>query len=60
VATHEPFAHQPLTASMIMENNDQQSTVTAPCVSMVFGTKRERLPDETVIRRSKFWYFIEK
>lgn len=49
----ETFAHQPSITSFIVENNDHQGMVTAPCVPMVLGTKRERLPDETVVRRSK-------
>ncbi|CAF3362122.1 unnamed protein product [Rotaria sp. Silwood1] len=52
LSKHEPFSHQPLTASLVVENNDQQSISVAPCVPMVLGTKRERLPDETVIRRT--------
>lgn len=53
LTTHDGFAHQPSTASVIVDNNDDKSIITAPCVPMVLGTKRERLPDETVIRRSK-------
>ncbi len=54
--THDPFAHQPSTSSVVIDNSDQQSVIIAPCVPMVLGTKRERLPDETVVRRSKIRY----
>jgi hypothetical protein len=43
----DTFGHQPSTNSLIMENNDQATLATAPPVHLV------RLPDETVIRRSK-------
>ncbi|CAF2964306.1 unnamed protein product [Rotaria sp. Silwood2] len=52
LSKQEPFAHQPSTNSLVIENNDQQGVSVAPCVPMVLGTKRERLPDETVIRRT--------
>ncbi|CAF5138612.1 unnamed protein product, partial [Rotaria magnacalcarata] len=49
---HDPFSHHHHSAnSMVVENSDQQG-ITAPCVPIVLGTKRERLPDETVIRRT--------
>lgn len=51
------FGHQPTTSSIVIDSNNQQTTAVAPCVPMVLGTKRERLPDETVIRRSKISTF---
>ncbi|CAF4339793.1 unnamed protein product [Rotaria socialis] len=49
---HDPFSHHHHSAnSIVVENSDQQG-ITAPCVPIVLGTKRERLPDETVIRRT--------
>ncbi len=60
LTTHDGFAHQPSTASVVVENDDQRSVIIAPCVPMVLGTKRERLPDETVIRRSKIKYLDEQ
>ncbi|CAF0909783.1 unnamed protein product [Rotaria sordida] len=52
LSKQEPFGHQPSTTSLVIGNNDQQGISLAPCVPMVLGTKRERLPDETVIRRT--------
>jgi hypothetical protein len=56
LTTHDPFAHQPSTSSIVVENNDEKSAIVAPCIPIVLGTKRERLPDETVVRRSKIKY----
>ena len=47
------FGHQPSTNSLVMDSNDPSNLAAAPFVPTVFGTKRERLPDETVIRRSR-------
>ena len=49
----DAFGQQLFTNSFVIENTDPFNVITAPCVPMVLGTKRERLPDETVIRRSK-------
>ncbi len=57
LTTHNSFAHQPSTESAIFENNDDKSAIIAPCVPVVLGTKRERLPGETIVRRSKIKYF---
>lgn len=46
------FNQQASTHSLGIDNSDQQTVLCAPCVPVVLGTKRERLPDETVVRRS--------
>jgi hypothetical protein len=58
--THETFGLQPATDSFVTESTDPQSGIAAPCVPMVLGIKRERLPDETVVRRSKIEYSDKK
>lgn len=55
---HDPFGQQSATNSLFFENTDQQPVIIAPCVPMALGTKRERLPDETIVRRSEIQYFV--
>ena len=53
IGTIQSFVNQPLAASMLLDTNENSfKGPVAPCVPMVLGTKRERLPDETVTRRS--------
>lgn len=47
------FNQQASTHSLTLDNSDQQTVFIAPCVPLILGAKRERLPDETVVRRSK-------